>query len=50
MLDAGLEFAVKNDSIDEEGVVSLYKGQGKTISIEEAKKIINEIKKKHCKK
>jgi hypothetical protein len=47
-LDAGLKMAIANDAIDAEGIVSLYKGQGKTITLEEAQELMDKVIKENC--
>jgi hypothetical protein len=40
--------AIANDAIDAEGIVNLYKGQGKTITLEEAQELMDKVIKENC--
>lgn len=48
VLDAGLKIAIISDSIDAEGIVSLYKSQNKTISLEEAQELMDKVIQENC--
>ena len=47
-LDAGLKFAILSDAIDAAGIVKLYEGQNKTITLEEAQELMNKVIKENC--
>lgn len=48
VLDAGLKMAIVNDVIDAAGIVSMYKGQNKTITLEEAQELMDKVIKENC--